>query len=199
MLFGFFASRILGWMSSPEVTALLAAASDGDGEAADALMPVVYDELHRRAAALMQRESGQHTLQATALVHEAYMVLVRQDRASFNDRAHFFAVAAQMMRRILVDHARARSREKRGQGFVRVVLDEGVALSPQRDQDVLALDDALETLAQFDARQAEIVVMRFFGGLTVAEVAQALGVSKRTVEGEWTMAKAWLRRELSEH
>ncbi|MEQ8274779.1 MAG: sigma-70 family RNA polymerase sigma factor [Deltaproteobacteria bacterium] len=185
-------------MAGGEVTELLAAARGGDREAADALMPVVYDELHRRAAALMQRESRENTLQATALVHEAYLVLVRQDRASFNDRAHFFAVAAQMMRRILVDHARSRSRDKRGAGVVRVQLDEGVALSPQRDHDVIALDDALRELAELDPRQAEIVAMRFFGGLTVAEVAEALNVSKRAVESEWTMAKAWLRRALLE-
>lgn len=181
-----------------EVTALLVAARGGDGGAAEALMPIVYDELHRRAVGLMRRESSVHTLQATALVHEAYLVLVRQDRASFNDRAHFYAVAARMMRRILVDHARGRARVKRGDGRVRVTLADDVALSANRDEDVLALNEALERLAALDPRQAEVVVMRFFGGLTVEEVAVALGVSKRTVEGEWTMAKAWLRRTLTQ-
>ena len=147
----------------------------------------------------MRREAAHHTLQATALVHEAFMVLVRQDSASFNDRAHFFAVASRMMRRILVDHARGRMREKRGgEDAVKVQLEDDVALSPQRDEDVLALEHALQELEKLDPRQASIVVMRFFGGCTVDEVAQALSVSKRTVEADWTMAKAWLRRALSE-
>jgi RNA polymerase sigma-70 factor (ECF subfamily) len=185
-------------MSAGEVTALLSAASGGDRSAADALLPIVYEELRRRALAMMQREASHHTLQATALVHEAYMVLVRQDRANYQDRTHFFAVAAQLMRRILVDHARGRLRAKRGDGYVRVVLDENVALSPHRDEDVLALDEALVALAKLDPRQADLVVMRFFGGLTVEEAAEAMGVSKRTVEAEWSMAKAWLRRALTE-
>lgn len=184
-------------MSDGQVTALLSAASDGDKSAEDALVPMVYDELKRRARAMMQRERADHTLQATALVHEAYALLVKQS-VSWKSRAHFYATAAQLMRRILVDHARARLRSKRGSGAVKVALDENVALSPNRDEDVLALDRALERLAELDERQADIVVMRFFGGMTVDEVAELIGVSKRTVEGEWTMAKAWLRRELSE-
>ena len=184
-------------MSDPaEITQLLQAASGGDERAHAALVPVVYEELRRRAGALMRRETPNHTLQATALVHEAYLRLIQQDRADWQGRAHFFAMASQFMRRILVDHARSRSRDKRGGGVVRVQLDEGLAISPQRDADVLALDDALQRLAELDPRQAEIVVMRFFGGLTVDEVAAALDVSKRTVEAEWTMVKAWLRREL---
>lgn len=185
-------------MSQVDVTTLLEAASDGDEAASAQLMPLVYEELHRRATSLMRRESARHTLQATALVHEAYMVLVQQDRASWHNRAHFFAVAAQLMRRILVGHARQRQRAKRGGGAVCVSLDEQVALESGRDADILELDDALLRLAQLDPRQADIVVMRFFGGLTVEEVADALGTSKRTIEAEWTMAKAWLHRALSE-
>lgn len=180
-----------------DVTRLLIAATGGDARAAGELMPVVYDELKRRAAALMRRESAGHTLQATALVNEAYLRLINQDRVDWQGRTHFFAVASQIMRRILVDHARTRQRAKRGGGDVKVSLDEGLGLSTERDADVLALDQALQKLAEVDPRQAEIVVMRFFGGLTVEEVAAALGVSKRTVEAEWTMIKAWLRRELA--
>jgi RNA polymerase sigma factor (TIGR02999 family) len=145
----------------------------------------------------MRRERPNHTLQATALVHEAFLQLIGQDRADWQGRAHFFAVASQLMRRILVDHARARLRDKRGGDAVRVSLDEGQGLSIQKDADVLALDDALERLAEVDPRQAEIVSLRFFGGLSVEEVAAVLGVSKRTVEGEWTLIKAWIRRELT--
>ncbi len=181
-----------------EVTALLVAAADGDEKAHERLLPIVYDELRRRATSMMRRESSGHTLQATALVHEAYVRLVKQDRTDWQGRTHFFALASQMMRRVLVDHARGRMRAKRGDGKAHVELDEGAVLSPERDADVLALDEALDRLAEVDEQQAKIVVMRFFGGLTVDEVAQALGMSKRAVEAEWTMVKAWLRRELSE-
>jgi RNA polymerase sigma factor (TIGR02999 family) len=179
------------------VTELLSAATSGDRDAAAELLPIVYAELRRRAASLMRRERPNHTLQATALVHEAFLQLIGQDRTDWQGRAHFFAVASQLMRRILVDHARARLRDKRGGDVVRVSLDEGHGLSIQKDADVLALDDALERLAELDPRQAEIVSMRFFGGLSVEEVAAVLGVSMRTVEGEWTLIKAWIRRELS--
>lgn len=181
-----------------DVTELLGAATAGDAAAAEALMPIIYDELRRRAAALMRRESAGHTLQATALVNEAYMRLVNQDRVDWQGRGHFFAVASQTMRRILVDHARARQRLKRGGEAVRVQCDDAAPLSTQRDADVLALEDALQALAEVDPRQADIVVMRFYGGLTVEEVAAVLGVSKRTVEAEWTLIKAWLRRALTE-
>lgn len=184
-------------MSSGEVTQLLAAVSGGDAAAADVLMPMVYEELKRRASALMRREASHHTLQATALVHEAYVALVRQDQVSWEGRSHFFAIASQAMRRILIDHARGRLRQKRGDGAIQLELDEGAVLSPERDEHMVALDDALRRLAELDPRQADIVVMRYFGGLTVEEVAHALGMSKRSVEGDWTMAKAWLRHTLS--
>ena len=181
-----------------DVTGLLSAVKAGDRSAVEKLLPIVYDELRRRAASLMRREREGHTLQPTALVHEAFVQLVQQDRVDWQGRAHFFAVAAQLMRRILVDHARGRLRDKRGGGAVRISLDEGLGLSVERDADVVALDDALKSLAAVDARQAELVEMRFFGGLSVEEVAAVLGVSKRTVEAEWTVTKAWLRRELAE-
>ncbi len=180
-----------------DITEILAAASAGDADAANKLAPLVYDELRRRAASLMRQESSGHTLQATQLVHDAYVKLVQQDRASWTDRNHFFAVASQTMRRLLVDHARGRQRRKRGGGQVKISLDDGLGLSVESDPDVIALDDALTRLQELDPRQAKLVEMRFFGGLTVAEVAEVFGISKRSVEAEWTMASAWLRRELS--
>jgi RNA polymerase sigma-70 factor, ECF subfamily len=179
-----------------DVTEVLAQMRDGDKRAADKLLPLVYDEFRALARHYLAQERANHTLQPTALVHEAYMKLVDQTRVDWQGRSHFFAVAAQAMRRILVDHARARQRDKRGGGRARVVLDEAVALSPQKDEDVLALDEALERLAKLDARQAKVVELRFFGGMNVDEVAAALGVSKRTIEGDWTFARAWLSREL---
>jgi RNA polymerase sigma factor (TIGR02999 family) len=168
----------------------------GDARAADKLLPLVYDEFRALARHYLAQERANHTLQPTALVHEAYMKLVDQTRVDWQGRSHFFAVAAQAMRRILVDHARSRQREKRGGGRARVILDDDVALSPQKDEDVLALDEALQRLAKLDPRQSKVVELRFFGGMSVEEVAQALGVSKRTVEGDWTFARAWLSREL---
>jgi len=165
-------------------------------DAADKLLPLVYDEFRALARHYLAQERMNHTLQPTALVHEAYMKLVDQTRVDWQGKSHFFAVAAQAMRRILVDHARSRQRDKRGGGRARVVLDEAVALSPQKDEDVLALDEALEKLATLDPRQAKVVELRFFGGMSVEEVAEALGVSKRTVEGDWTFARAWLGKEL---
>ncbi len=179
-----------------DVTQVLEQLRKGDERAADKLLPLVYDEFRALARHYLAQERGNHTLQPTALVHEAYMKLVDQTRVDWQGRSHFFAVAAQAMRRILVDHARARMREKRGGGRARVTLDDAVALSPQKDEDVLALDEALEKLAKLDARQAKVVELRFFGGLNVDEVAAALNVSKRTVEGDWTFARAWLSREL---
>jgi RNA polymerase sigma factor (TIGR02999 family) len=180
-----------------DITGLLAAAGAGERQAAHELASLVYDELHRRAAALMRRETPDHTLQATVLVHEAYMKLIQQEHASWRDRNHFFAVAAQTMRRILVDHARGRLRDKRGGGQIKVSLEEGLGLSMGSDADVLAVDQALQHLQQIDPAQARIVELRFFAGLTVEEVAAVLQVAKRTVEAEWTMVAAWLRRELS--
>jgi RNA polymerase sigma-70 factor, ECF subfamily len=179
-----------------EMTQILEQIKGGDKRAADQLLPLVYDEFRALARHYLNQERPNHTLQPTALVNEAYMKLVDQTRVDWQGRSHFFAVAAQAMRRILVDHARAHQRDKRGGGRARVTLDESVALSPEKDQDVLALDEALEKLAQLDARQAKVVELRFFGGLSVEEVAEALGVSKRTVEGDWTFARAWLAREL---
>lgn len=184
-------------MEKADVTLLLAAVSAGDREAIAKLLPIIYDELRQHAAHLMRRERLGHTLQPTALVHEAFLKLVQQERVQWTGRAHFFAVASTLMRRILVDHARAHLRDKRGGGADRISIEEGLGLSVGQDMDVLAVDRALEKLAELDARQAEIVTLRFFGGLSVEEVAAVLGISKRTVEAEWTMIRAWLRRELS--
>jgi len=183
-----------------DITGMLAAAGGGDAAAAERLAGLVYEELRRRAEALMRRESPGHTVQATMLVHDAYLKLIRQDRASYRDRDHFFAVAAQTMRRLLVDHARGRGRDKRGGGQVKVSLDEGLGLpagaGAGAGADVLAVDEALTRLEALDPQQARIVELRFFGGLTVDAVARELGMSKRAVEAEWTMIAAWLRREL---
>jgi RNA polymerase sigma factor (TIGR02999 family) len=180
-----------------QITQLLASMKDGDPSAAEKLMPLVYDEFRALAARHLRRERSNHTLQPTALVHEAYLRLIDQTRVDWKGRTHFFAVGAQAIRRILVDHARNRNRQKRGGGAGKVTLDEAVALAPQRQEEILALDEAMEKLAKLDPRQAQVVEMRFFGGLSVEEVATVLGVSKRTVEGDWTMARAWLMRELS--
>jgi RNA polymerase sigma factor (TIGR02999 family) len=179
-----------------DITGMLAAASAGDAAAAERLADLVYDDLRRRAESMMKREAPGHTVQATMLVHDAYLKLIHQDRASWTDRNHFFAVAAQTMRRLLVDHARGRQRDKRGGGQVKVSLDEGLDVTAHADADVLAVDAALTRLEELDAQQAKIVELRFFGGLTVEQVAQQLGMSKRAVEAEWTMIAAWLRREL---
>lgn len=179
-----------------DVTGLLLMVSSGDRAAVQALLPIVYEELRKRAAALMRRESPGHTLQPTALVHEAFLKLIQQERIDWRNRAHFFAVAAELMRRILIDHARSRRADKRGGAVTRVSLNEGLGLSVMRDADVLAVDEALNQLAIIDPRQAELVSLRFFGGLSVEEVAVVLNMSKRSVEAEWTVVKAWLRREL---
>lgn len=163
---------------------------------AEQLFLLLYEPFRHLAVRYLSGEKVGHTLTPTALVHEAYLKLVKQDRVDWQGKTHFFAVGAQVMRRILVDHARGRGRAKRGGNAVRLKLEEGIALSPQRDEDVLAVDEALQKLAQLDGRQATVVELRFFGGLSVEEVATVIGVSKRTVEGEWTAARAWLRREL---
>ena len=166
-------------------------------EAVRQLMPLVYDELRALAEKQLRSENAGHTLQPTALVHEVFMRLVEQSRVNWKGRAHFLAVSAQAMRRILVDHARTRGRVKRGGEWRKVVLDELLAPPKLREVDSVALNDALETLATLDEQQARIVELRFFGGMSVAEVAHVLGVSKRKIEGDWTHAKAWLRAELS--
>ena len=186
-----------------QVTNILSTLEGGEadhGPAADELMPVVYDELRRLAQGYLQRERSNHTLEATALVHEAYLRLADQDRLSWRGRTHFLAIGARMMRRLLVDHARHRGRVKRGRDWHQVSLDKAVKPlfgRPLGSDELLALDQALTKLKELDERQEQIVVMRFFSGLQVAEVAEALGVSKRTVEGHWAHARAWLRRELS--
>jgi len=167
---------------------------------AEELFPLVYDELRRLAASFMAREPVGHTLQPTALVHEAYLRLVDHTRTGFTGRTHFLAVGAQVMRRLLIDHARKRGAVKRGLGWRRVTLGPGgdaPASAALSAEDLLSLDAALNKLAEFDERQAQIVTLRFFGGLNVEEVAEALGVSKRTVESDWRHARAWLRVELS--
>jgi len=186
-------------MSTAQATQLVTQLEQGDPSAAAELVPLVYSELRSLAAAILRQENRGHTLDPTALVHEAFLKLVDQTRVQWKGRAHFFAVCAQAMRRILVDHARGKHRQKRGGGRVRLTLKPDLALSPSRDEDVLALDEALEKLSRLDPRQARIVELRFFGGLNVSEVADVLGVSKRTVESDWTMVRAWLRRELATH
>jgi RNA polymerase sigma-70 factor (ECF subfamily) len=182
--------------SSSEVTTLLAGLSNGDRSVIGRLMPLVYDELHHRAASYMHGERMGHTLQPTALVHETYLKLVEQRAANFKDRIHFMAVAANVMRRILIDHARAYLSVKRGGEQIMVPLDEATQFRSDTPSGLMAVDDALQRLEVIDARQEQIVEMRFFGGLTVEEIAKALDISTRTVEREWAMARAWLYVQL---
>jgi RNA polymerase sigma factor (TIGR02999 family) len=183
-------------VSAKGVTQLLIAWGDGDQAARDQLMPHVYDELHRLAHNYMKRESPEHTLQTSALVNEAFMRLVDQREVHWKNRAHFFGIAAQMMRRILVDYARARQYAKRGGGAPHVPFDEALMVSDERADEVIALDDALKDLAEFDERKSQIVELRFFGGLSIEETAELLKVSPGTVMREWTVAKAWLRKQI---
>jgi RNA polymerase sigma factor (TIGR02999 family) len=171
--------------------------SKGDRGALDALMPLVYEELRRLAQHYLSREQPGHTLSSTALVHEAYLRLVTQKEATWQNRAHFFGVASQMMRRILVDHARRHRYAKRGGGAVTLSLDETMAADKPREIDLLALDDALDHLAKLDERQSRMVELRFFGGLSIEETSEVLGVSAPTVKREWASARAWLYREIS--
>jgi RNA polymerase sigma factor (TIGR02999 family) len=179
-----------------DITQILQEVSGGNREAPARLMPLVYDELRRLADHYLRRERPDHTLQPTALVHEAYLKLIDQTRVDWQNRAHFFGVAAQLMRRILVDHARRHQASKRGGFRQKLTLDEAVDYSQTRDIDLVRLDEALTALAQFDARQSRVVELRFFGGLTIEETAEALSVSPATVKVDWSMAKAWLRREI---
>ncbi len=183
--------------TTPDVTRLLLAWSNGDREALDQLMPIVYAELRRLASRHLGGERPCHTLQTTALVHEAYLRLVDQSSLQWQNRAHFFAMAARMMRHILVDYARARHNAKRGGRAVKVTLDEAAEVSTERSSEMVALDDALTALSEFDQRKSRIVELRFFGGLSIEETAVALEVSPGTVMREWTLAKAWLQREIS--
>jgi RNA polymerase sigma factor (TIGR02999 family) len=182
--------------SPQEVTRLLHAWVRGDRGALDQLVPQVYDELHRLAHIYMARERPGHTLQSSALVNEAYMRLVHADHIEWKDRAHFFAISANIMRRILVEFARARGSRKRGGAAHKVAFDEGLVPSPGRFRELVALDDALNALAAFDSREAQVVELRFFGGLTAEETAEVLKVSSKTVLREWEHAKVWLTREL---
>jgi RNA polymerase sigma factor (TIGR02999 family) len=180
-----------------DVTQLLLAWSDGDQAALDQLVPLVYDELRRLARRYMARENPGHTLQTTALVNEAYMRLVDWKNVQWQNRAHFFGVSAQLMRRLLVDFARARHQIKRAGEARRVSFEDALAVSVDRSADIVALDDALKTLTTLNARQAQVVEMRFFGGLSEDEIAEVLKVSTKTVKRDWQMAKAWLYRELN--
>lgn len=182
-----------------EITQLLRRIEGGESDVVAQLLPLLYDDLHLQAERYLAREGRDPILQPTMLVHEAYLRLVDQRRVDWQGRSHFLAVGAVAMRRVLVDQARGRNRLKRGGDRRRVTLDLSVedhALSVERDEDLLAVDEALTKLAALDARQARVVELRFFAGMTVAEVAQVLGVSKRTVESEWAAVRAWLRREL---
>jgi RNA polymerase sigma-70 factor, ECF subfamily len=181
----------------PQISQLLAAWGDGDQEALGELTPLVYEELRRLAHHYMSRERPGHTFQTTALVHEAYLRLVDQKETHWQNRAHFFGIAAQLMRRILVDHARSHARAKRGGGAHNEPLNEAAVLSPERGADVVALDDALKRLAEIDPRKCRVVELRYFGGLTVEETAEVLKVSPITVKRDWSVAKAWLHREIS--
>jgi RNA polymerase sigma factor (TIGR02999 family) len=182
--------------SSDELTQLLVEWGDGDQTALNKLIPLVYDELRRMAHHYMAREAPEHTLQTTALVNDAYLRLTDQKRTNWQNRAQFFGIAAQLMRRILVDHARRHAYAKRGGGATQVPLDETAVVGPQRAAEILALNEALNQLAMIDARKCQIVELRYFGGFTVEETATLLEVSDVTVMRDWSLAKAWLRREI---
>lgn len=181
-----------------DLTQLLLAWSRGDQSALEQLLPLVDAELRRLAHAYMRRENPDHTLQTSALINEAYLRLIDQQRVSWQNRAHFFGITAQLMRRILLDHARAHARAKRGGGARLVPLDEATLVSEQKAADLIALDDALQTLERFDPRKSRLVELRFFGGLSNEEVAEALDMSLRSVEREWRKARAWLYQALAE-
>lgn len=182
--------------AQPDVTALLSELVEGDQQAAEKLIPLVYDELKRLARSYLRRERTGHTLQTTALVHEAYLRLIRGKPANWQSRSHFFRIAAQLMRRILIDYARGRLREKRGGAKVDLPLNESLVFSPEHSEELVRLDEALERLCKLDARQSQIVELRFFGGLSVEETAESLGISPKTVKRDWAVARSWLHREL---
>jgi RNA polymerase sigma factor (TIGR02999 family) len=182
-------------VSGPEITGLLRAWAEGDREALDRLMPVVYAELRRAARNYMRRERRSHTLQATALVNEVYLRLVDITGVRWQDRAHFFAIAASMMRRILLDAARARTAGKRGGSELRITLDEDVAAADQA-HDLIAIDDALRALSKMDPRKSQVVELRFFGGLSIEEIAEVLRISPQSVKRDWRLARAWLLKEI---
>lgn len=184
--------------SSEVITQLLLAWGNGDKEALNKLLPLVHEELRRLASRQMRRERPGHTLQTTALVNEAYCKLVNQKNVRWQNRAHFFGIAAQLMRRILVDHAKGQARAKRGGGLPKISLDDNTLLSPERSAELVVLDEALKRLAEFDPQKSRIVEMKFFGGLTNEEIAEVEQISKRTVIREWRKAKAWLFNEIQQ-
>jgi RNA polymerase sigma-70 factor (ECF subfamily) len=186
----------VSWPVPEEITQLLIDWSNGSPEALERLMPMVESELRRIAANYMRRERPGHTLQTSALVNEAYLKLVDQREVRWQNRSHFFALASQLMRRILLDHARAQHRAKRGGEAVHVDLEDVAVMSPQKSEELIALDEALVRFAEFDERKSKIVEMRFFGGLTVNEIAEVLGIAPVTVMLHWRLAKAWLQREM---
>jgi len=180
-----------------DVSRLLAAWSDGDGEALEHLIPLVYDELHRMAKRYMNSQPSKHTLQTTALIHEAYVKLAAQKDSHFKNRAHFFAVAAKAMRHILVDHARSKKAQKRGGEFQLGLLDETAIVTTERAAEIVALDDALIALEKLDERRSRVVELRYFGGLSIEQTAEVMKISPETVQRDWRFAKAWLLRELT--
>lgn len=179
-----------------DVTQLLKRAQEGDENALNEFMPLVYNELRRVAANQLKTEREDHTLQATALVHEAYLRLLEQTEVDWRNRAHFFSIASEMMRRILVNYAVKRNAKKRGDGATKIALDEAFSLSNQQDINIVLLDEALTELGEFDEKQARIIELRFFGGLTIEETAEVLEISESTVKREWRIAKAWLKTRL---
>ena len=187
----------MGTDPSPDVTTLLLAWNSGDQEALDRLMPLVYSELRRLARRYMRAENPGHTLQATALVNDLYVQLIDQKRVNWQNRAHFFGAAAEIIRRLLVDHARARHRLKRGGGGLKVEWNEAIKASQPVAMDLLSLDDALNRLALIDPQQSRIIELRFFGGLSIDETAEALKISPATVKRNWSFARAWLYREMT--
>ena len=183
--------------TTKDVTILLNQINNGDSSAPEQLLPLVYDELRKLASGYLKNERPDHTLQATALVHEAYIRLVDWENVSWENRSHFFAVSAQVMRHILVDHARQKKAEIHGGNLQKLALDEAISFSSSREVDLVDLDDALKELEKLDERQSKIVELRFFAGLTIEETAHALGVSTMTVSRDWNFAKAWLFRRLN--
>ena len=184
--------------SSHEITQMLIELTDGNTEVVDVILPHIYGELRRLASSYLRRERSDHTLQPTALVHEAYIKLIDQKRVKWQNRAHFFGIAAQVMRRILMDHARKHNAEKRGGEFEKLPLEEEILIvSHDKSAELIALDDALEALAQLDEQKAKIVELRYFGGLSIEETAEVMGVSVPTINRQWRMAKAWLYGQIS--
>lgn len=187
----------MGQTSTNGITKLLHGWQGGDGTALDALVPVVYKELRRLAHCELRKERPDHTLQSAALVNEAYLRLFRMQPPRWESRTHFFAIAAQLMRQILVDYARRHRASKRGSGVCMLTLDDAVALSQRKEMDVIAIDDALHALAEVDPRQSRVVELRFFAGLSLEETSEAMGIATATVQRDWTAARAWLHREIS--